>query len=73
MAVVAGLLYVVLFGVNVGFAKAGAERSLTNDLVLVAECTVMVPLMVGVAAGGNGLPVDAMFTTRVGVPARSVR
>jgi hypothetical protein len=63
----AGLGYAALFAVNVGFAKAGAERSLTNDLVLVTECTAMVPLIVGVAAGGDGIPLDAMFTTQVGV------
>jgi len=64
---VAGLAYAVLFGINLWFAKAGAERSLTNDLVLVAECTAMVPLMVGVAAGADGLPVDATITGEVGV------
>jgi hypothetical protein len=64
---VAGLVYAVLFGVNLGFAKAGAERSLANDLVLVAECTAMVPLMLGVATGGDGAPVDAMVSVQIGV------
>jgi len=63
----AGAVYAVLFGANLAFAKAGAERSLVNDLVLVAECTAMVPLMVGVAAGGDGVPLDAMATVGVGV------
>ena len=63
-----GLAYAVLFAVNVAFARAGSERSLVNDLVLVAECTAMVPIMVAVADGG-GLwpPTDQALTTEVGI------
>lgn len=54
--------YGVGFAVNVGFARARAERSLANDLVLVGECTLLVPLVVGVGSGRGGwdLPWEAM-------------
>jgi hypothetical protein len=64
-----GLGYALLFAVNVAFARAGAERSLANDLVLVAECTGMVPVLVAVTRGGHGgwFPVSAVQTVDVGV------
>jgi hypothetical protein len=56
-----GAAYVALFLVNLWFARHRRERALANDLVLVAECTAMVPVVVGVAAaGGWAVPVAAM-------------
>lgn len=47
--------YAALFGVNLAFARARSERALANDLVLVAECSMMVPVVAGVATGAGGL------------------
>jgi hypothetical protein len=58
-----GAAYVALLLVNLWFARHRRERALANDLVLVAECTAMVPVVVGVAATGGGgwaVPVAAM-------------
>jgi hypothetical protein len=56
-----GAAYVALFLVNLWFARHRRERALANDLVLVAECTAMVPVVVGVAAaGGWAVPIAAM-------------
>lgn len=56
-----GAAYIALFVVNLWFARRRRERALANDLVLVAECTAMVPVVAGVAAaGGWSVPVDAM-------------
>jgi len=61
-----GAAYVLLFLVNLWFARQRRERALANDLVLVAECTAMVPVVAGVAAtGGWSPPVDAMTATDV--------
>lgn len=40
---------------NLRFARQRRERALDNDLVL-AECTAMVPVTVGVAAAGGWEP-----------------
>jgi hypothetical protein len=56
-----GAAYVALFLVNLWFARHRRERALANDLVLVAECTAMVPVVVGVAAaGGWAVPIAVM-------------
>jgi len=48
------LAYGALWLVNLGFARGRRERSLANDLVLVAECTLMLPVTVGIAAAQTG-------------------
>lgn len=65
----AGLALLAGFAVNLWFARARAERALLNDLVLVAECVVAVPLTVGIAAGGQDWrpPWSEMVTAEVGV------
>jgi len=56
-----GAAYIALFLVNLWFARHRRERALANDLVLVAECTAMVPVVAGVAAaGGWAVPIDVM-------------
>ena len=61
-----GAAYVALFLVNLWFARQRRERALTNDLLLVTECTAMVPVVVGVAAaGGWAVPVTAMTEPEV--------
>lgn len=61
-----GVAYAALFAVNLWFARQRRERALANDLVLVAECTVMVPVVAGVAAAdGWSLPVGTMTPTDV--------
>ncbi|KAA1417804.1 YwiC-like family protein [Nocardioides humilatus] len=56
--------YGLLFAVNVQQAGTRRERSLVNDLVLIVECALLVPLLAGVVADRNGfaLPVGAMTT-----------
>lgn len=56
-----GAAYVGLFLVNVRFARRREQRALANDLVLVAECTLMIPTVAGAVAGGGWfVPVTAM-------------
>jgi len=49
------MVYLALFGVNVQQARTHRERSLTNDLVLIAECALLVPVLAGIGAGAHGL------------------
>ena len=46
--------YLGLWLVNVWFASRRRERSLLNDLVLVAECALMVPVTLAIGEGGRG-------------------
>jgi hypothetical protein len=56
--------YLLLFGVNLAQARRRRERSLTNDLVLIAECVLFVPVVAGVATDRTGLvPPGAAMTT----------
>ncbi len=55
-----GIGYLALFAVNLWFARRRDERSLTNDAVLVLECTAMVPVTWAVVAGGGGLAVPSL-------------
>ena len=52
--------YLALFAVNLLEARRRRERSMTNDLVLVAECVLLVPVVAGVVDG-----VDDALTTDV--------
>ena len=62
------LVFVPLFGVNLAFARSRRERALANDLVLIAECTLLVPIIVGTSSGaGWAVPLDDMLTREVGV------
>lgn len=66
-----GVGYLVPFAANLGYARAKRERSLSNDLVLVAECVAAVPVVVGVASGRGGWvpPWSAMATSSVALAA----
>jgi hypothetical protein len=46
-----GLGYLVLFAVNLRYARRNDERALGNDLVFVAECAAMVAVARAVGAG----------------------
>lgn len=46
-------VYAVAFAVNLGFARARSERAIANDLVLVAECALLLPVVAGVVAGSG--------------------
>jgi len=46
-----GFGYLVLFAVNLGYAHRNDERAIGNDLVFVAECALIVPVMWAVGAG----------------------
>jgi hypothetical protein len=46
--------YAALGLVNLRFASERRERSLGNDLVLVAECTLMIPVTIGIGAVESG-------------------
>jgi hypothetical protein len=49
-----GVGYSALWLVSLGFASEGRERSLANDLVLVAQCTLMIPVVLGIGAAEPG-------------------
>jgi hypothetical protein len=46
--------YAALWLVNLRFASNRRERSLGNDLVLIAECTLMVPVTLGIGGVESG-------------------
>jgi YwiC-like protein len=46
--------YAGLWLVSLSLARVRRERSLANDLVLVAECTLMIPVTVGIGAVAPG-------------------
>jgi hypothetical protein len=48
-----GLGYLVLFAVNLRYARRNDERALGNDLLLIAECAAMVAVTWAVGAGGR--------------------
>ena len=48
-----GLLYAASFLINIAFARRRDERALVNDLVFIAQCTVMVPVTWMVASGAQ--------------------
>ena len=56
--------YLGAFMVNLAFARRRDERSLVNDIVLILECTAMVPVtwLVGFAATGSAPALDAVPT-----------
>lgn len=66
-----GLLYGLGYAVSLTYARARRERALGNDLVLVAQCALMVPVLVGVGAGagaGSGMvPPWSVLDARVGL------
>lgn len=57
-----GLACAALFAVNLRYARAHDERALTNDLVFILECSLMVPVTVAVADGTRtwSLPTDVL-------------
>lgn len=61
------LAYLALFAVNLQQARRRRERSIGNDLVLVVECVLLVPVVAGVVAGASGLrlPTAAMTAPSV--------
>ena len=65
------LAYLLLFAVNLQQARRRRERSIQNDLVLILECTLLVPVLAGVVSGASGLrpPWAAMTTVDVGLAA----
>lgn len=50
-----GLVYAASFTVNLAFARRRDERALANDLVFIAQCTLMVPVTWAVAVGTRSL------------------
>ena len=48
-----GLGYLLLFAVNVRYAQRNDERALSNDLVFVVECALIVPVTWAVGAGDS--------------------
>ncbi|WP_037314339.1 YwiC-like family protein [Amycolatopsis orientalis] len=55
--------YLLLFCFSLRQARARRERSLTNDLVLIAQCSLVVPIVAGVVAGGGLAPPWPEMTT----------
>ena len=61
-----GAAYTALYLVSLRFARQRRERALANDLLLVAECAAMVPVVVGVATtDGWSVPVATMTEPEV--------
>ena len=56
--VVVAVLLTVLWGLGLWLAARRGERSLANDLMLVAQATVALPLAVAVVAGPSALAGD---------------
>lgn len=46
--------YAVGFAVNLRFARARSERAIANDLVLIVECALLVPVVAGVTSDASG-------------------
>ena len=59
-----GALYAAGFLVSLRYARARRERALANDVVLVAQCAAMVPVLV--AASGRPLGAPVPLLTAVG-------
>jgi hypothetical protein len=51
-----GVLLGLGYAVSLTYARARRERALGNDLVLIAQCALMVPVLVGVGSAGGTLP-----------------
>ncbi|MFC5175441.1 YwiC-like family protein [Nocardioides taihuensis] len=64
---VPGAVLAALFGVNLLHARRRAERSLTNDAVLVLECALVVPVVAGLGAprGDWNVPWDRVLEPHV--------
>lgn len=62
-----GLAYALGYAVSLGYARARRERALGNDLVLVAQCSLMVPVLAGVGAGGGLVPPWSALDSRIGL------
>jgi len=63
------LAYAVLWLVNLGYASERRERSLVNDLVLVAECTLVLPVTVAIGVAEPGwTPPFGVLDERLVVP-----
>lgn len=64
-----GALYLVALAVNLRYASRNRERALGNDLVLVAECALMVPVVRALAVGEQTWlpPFEELATTRLAV------
>jgi hypothetical protein len=48
-----GLVYLLLFAVNLRYAQRNDERALQNDMVFVVECALIVPVMWAVSVGAR--------------------
>lgn len=60
------LAYLVLFAVNLAEARRRRERSMANDLVLVVECVLLVPVVAGVVEGpGEARTADVLLAMLV--------
>lgn len=51
----AGVVYGVLFAVNLAYAKAHNERSLINDAIFIVECLIIIPILWGISATAGSL------------------
>ena len=59
------LAYLALFAVNLQQARGRRERSMTNDLVLVAECVLFVPVVAGVVDAASTTTSDVLLAMLV--------
>lgn len=50
----AAVLYAALWLVNLQFARQRRERALVNDIVLVVECSALVPVIAGIGVATSG-------------------
>lgn len=62
-----GVILLALVAVNAHYARRNDERALVNDLVVVTECSLLVPVTWAVSTSAATAPVPASVPTQVGV------
>ena len=62
-----GAVLVGLVAVNARYARRNDERALINDLVVVTECALLVPVTWGVSTGATTVPTPASLPAQIGV------
>ncbi len=62
-----GAVLLALVAVNAHYARRNDERALVNDLVVVTECALLVPVTWAVSTSASTAPTPAAVPTQVGV------
>ena len=62
-----GVVLLALVAVNVRYARRNNERALTNDLVVVTECALLVPVTWAVSAGASTVPLPGTVPIQIAI------